>query len=53
MQLIGLLGETAILIALPPQHAVLRTSILRFANYDGVGLAAILLAFWIVTRKEE
>jgi uncharacterized membrane protein YjfL (UPF0719 family) len=51
MQFIGLLGETSIYLSLSAQHANLRASILRFVLFDAAGLAALLLAFWIVKNK--
>ena len=48
MQLIGLLGETLLLLSLPDGHALLRTSILRFIIFDGGGLLLLLGAFWFV-----
>ena len=42
MQFIGVVGEALILLGLPSEHTVLRTSLLRFIAFDGTGL--ILLA---------
>jgi hypothetical protein len=51
MQFIGLLGETSIYLSLSAQHSSLRASILRFVLFDAAGLAALLLAFWMVKNK--
>jgi hypothetical protein len=44
-QVIGLAGEIWILASLPPGHAVLAASGLRFIAFDGAGLVLLLLAF--------
>jgi hypothetical protein len=48
MQTIGLVGESAILLSLPSGHVIVRQTIMRFIIFDGAGLAALLLAAWIV-----
>lgn len=53
MQAIGLLGESTLLLALPAGHMALRSSVLRFITYDGVGLAALILAAWITRFKKN
>jgi hypothetical protein len=50
MQAIGLVGESIILISLPPAHATLQASLLRFIAFDGAGLILLLLAIWLVHR---
>jgi len=50
MQLIGLVGESLILFTLPQEHALLRSSILRFITFDGSGLILLALAFWMVRQ---
>jgi hypothetical protein len=50
MQLIGLVGESLILFTLPQEHALLRSSILRFIAFDGGGLILLALAFWLVRQ---
>ncbi len=47
MQAIGLLGESAICLALPPGHALALASITRFIIFDGAGLVVLLAAAWI------
>ena len=48
MQLIGVIGETIILLTIiTPGHSLLPTSILRFIIFDGSGLLALALAFWL------
>ena len=44
-QLIGLVGESAILLTLEAGHALLRASILRFIAFDGAGLVLMAIAF--------
>jgi hypothetical protein len=52
MQGIGVFGETAILWALPAEHAILRGSIERFILFDGVGLGLLLIAAALVTKSQ-
>jgi len=47
MQAIGVVGETAIFLALPLEHAVVRASVLRFVIFDSGGLVFLLAAAWI------
>jgi len=49
MQVIGLVGESLMLLGLPASHAALRTTGLRFIAFDGTGLA-LLLAAYRITR---
>jgi hypothetical protein len=44
MQAIGLLGETALLLLLPPGHEPLRATAMRFIFFDGFGLLLLLVA---------
>jgi hypothetical protein len=48
MQVVGVLGETAILLALPAGHAVLRGSILHFIGFDAAGVVLLLVAVFLV-----
>ena len=53
-QLIGLVGETAILLGLPSGHDVLAASIQRFIAFDAAGLVLMMATFiWLqlVPRK--
>ncbi len=52
MQSLGLIGETGILITLPPGHAILHNAILRFIAFDAAGLAALILAFWLARTQK-
>lgn len=52
MQLTGLIGESYILSTLPIEHAILRTSILRFIAFDGIGLVLLFIA-WMVIQKHN
>lgn len=45
MQTIGLLGESWLLIKLDPNHAVLRSSIVRYIIFDAGGLALLICAY--------
>lgn len=44
-QAIGLVGESALLVGLPPNHDVLAASVLRFVAFDGAGLVLMAIAF--------
>ena len=52
MQTIGLLGETALLLTFSSGHAAMRDSLSRFILFDGAGLAALLVAAWLVLQKK-
>lgn len=47
MQVIGLIGESLMLVALPAGHAALRATGLRFISFDGAGLVLLLIAYRI------
>ncbi|MDO4183491.1 MAG: hypothetical protein Q4E12_07820 [Coriobacteriia bacterium] len=44
-QVIGLVGESALLFTLPPGHALLVESITRFVIFDAAGLVLMAAAF--------
>jgi hypothetical protein len=50
MQTIGLAGETLLLASFPIGHAAIRDAVTRFAAFDAAGLAALLLAVWLVRQ---
>jgi hypothetical protein len=50
MQLLGLVGESAILFLLPLGYAALRASILRFIAFDAAGLILLVFAFWLAKK---
>jgi len=41
MQVVGVIGESAILIPLSPEHAILRASLVRFVAFDAAGVIAL------------
>jgi hypothetical protein len=47
MQFIGLIGESWILVLLPPHYRVLIKSIQRFITFDAVGLVLLLFSRWL------
>lgn len=47
MQGIGLIGESALLLALPPGHALLRATTERFILFDAVGVLLLGVALWL------
>jgi hypothetical protein len=51
MQAIGLAGEGALWLMLPPAHADVRLSILRFICFDAAGLVLLLAAWSLVRRR--
>ena len=52
MQLIGVIGETALLFRFSPQaHPLLASSIRRFIYFDSAGLLLIMLATLLVYRN--
>jgi len=53
MQLVGLVGESFILLTLPDRHPLLSSSILRFIIFDGSGLLFLVVALWLVKRDEK
>lgn len=50
MQAIGLAGESLLLVSLPDGYLEIRETAIRFIQFDGVGLLALVLAAW-VTRQ--
>lgn len=50
-QIIGLVGESAILAMIPEGHALLASSIARFVAFDGAGFVAMALALAALTRS--
>ena len=52
-QLVGLVGESLLLAALPAGHDVLAAGVLRFIIFDGAGLVAMgaVFALWLVLRR--
>jgi len=48
MQFTGLIGEIYILSTLAMEHVILRSSILRFIGFDGVGLILLGIAYLLV-----
>lgn len=51
-QVIGLVGESALLLTLPEGLDTLSTSIGRFVAFDAAGLALLAIA-WILTRRSR
>jgi hypothetical protein len=52
MQALGVLGETFILLSLPPGHTLLAGSLLRFIAFDSAGLPALGTAL-LLTRSSK
>ena len=53
MQLVGLVGESLLLVSLPSGHATLGASVLRFILFDAAGLVLLGIAWRLVRREEE
>jgi hypothetical protein len=50
MQGTGLIGESYIFATLPADHAMLRSSIIRFMEFDGMGFLLLVFAWlWLGT----
>jgi hypothetical protein len=52
MQFIGLIGESWILVNLPPQNLILGKSIHRFITFDAAGFVLLMLSMWL-TKKTK
>lgn len=52
MQLTGLIGESYIFSTLGVDHQLLRSSILRFIAFDGVGLVLLAVAYILIKKKK-
>lgn len=50
-QVVGLAGEVAIMLALPPGHAALAASLMRFVACDAAALVAMGVAFALLWRE--
>ena len=50
MQLIGVVGEGAIFLALPAGHVTLHASLLRFIAFDAAGLVLLTVALLLTGR---
>jgi hypothetical protein len=49
-QAIGFVGETWLWLTLPAGHSTLRATGLRFMIFDGIGLIAMAVAYWLLMR---
>jgi hypothetical protein len=45
MQAVGVIGESALLLALPGEHPQIQASVERFIIFDGGGLVLLLISF--------
>lgn len=52
-QTIGLLGESWLLLQMPLEHTVIRSSVLRFILFDGAGLLLMALSFWLLHGRRR
>ena len=53
MQVIGLLGESLMLVGLAAGHATLRATGLRFIAFDGAGLGILLMAYRMSSHRSQ
>lgn len=51
MQLVGLAGESILLLNLPAGYLLLRSTAIRFIVFDAVGLVILGLAYAVVARN--
>jgi hypothetical protein len=52
-QLVGLVGESWMWMALSPEHAALRATGARFILFDGVGFLLLCVAWFLVGRERS
>jgi hypothetical protein len=50
MQGIGVIGESIILITIPPEYTILHTSLLRFIAFDAAGVVALAGAVFLARK---
>jgi uncharacterized membrane protein len=53
MQGIGTTAELILLSSIPTDYGLLRTSILRFALFDGAGVLLLVIALVLSRQREE
>jgi hypothetical protein len=53
MQSIGLIGESYILFTLTADHILLRTSVLRFITFDGIGVLLLAVSWLLLMDKKS
>jgi len=53
MQALGFFGETLLLLGLPGGHPALVETVGRFILFDGVGLALLVTALWLVANTRR
>lgn len=51
MQAIGVCGESIILLLLQGEHPLIKTSTMRFIEFDSGGLLLLLIALWITWKN--
>lgn len=51
MQAVGVFGETLLWLTLPPGHAALSDTALRFISFDGGGFLALAAALYLVRPR--
>ena len=52
MQVIGLVGETSILLIGGPYPLPIESTLRGFILFDGIGLVSLLTALWFVWKKD-
>lgn len=53
MQGIGLVGESILLLSLPPGHFMLTQTVQRFIGFDGAGLLLLVIALTLSCRSRR
>lgn len=48
MQVVGVIGETFLLLALKGEHPLIKASVLRFILFDGGGLVLLIIALFLI-----
>ena len=51
MQVIGVIGESLILVFIPLEHSILHTSLLRFITFDAAGVVLLIGAVFLSQNK--
>ena len=52
-QVVGLMGETFILLTLPAGHDILWSNLLRFILFDAFGLLLLLIGFFLARKPSS
>ena len=51
MQMVGVIGESFILLSIPAGYPILHTSIIRFITFDAAGVVTLIVAILLLTPE--